>query len=404
MVTSRIPGPTVRDTASLQEAAARWHGRLNGGGSDAIPPQARGNATQADLEAFTQWLAESPAHGEIYAAVDRAWRLAREQAEHPQILALRQEAALRLTRRSAHRRPPWPRALVAGIVLLALGSLGVSAWQSYDAEAPVRSIAAAPVRLYEQLRGIDHYRTAIGERLNVVLDDGSLVTLNTRTEMRVAFAAGERKVELLRGQALFEVAKDTVRPFVVETRDRRFVAVGTAFDVRVDPARVQVTMLEGVVRVEPVNLVTDRGKSAGATRHAPFSADARQPDAPLRQPSQRSGPSPDPNGGLVLTAGQQLVIAPAEAVDGIRSVNPDRISSWRNGQVVVENTALADAVAELNRYTRIPIVLVDPGLADLRISGAFITGRNEIFVEAVAAYFPIRVHRTPEAVFLASRQ
>src|SRR3546814_615721 len=193
----------------------------------------------------------------------------------------------------------------------------------YDADAPLRSLAVAPVYLFDELRGIDHYRTAVGERLNVVLGDGSLVTLNTGTKLRVAFTSGERKVVLTRGQALFEVAKDAARPFVVEARGRRFVAVGTTFDVRVDSRRVQITMIEGTVKVEP-NLVPSQAEpavdvAAEATTH--------------KTPHKRVGE-------LFITAGQQLIAAPTLAADEVRPANANRVSSWRNGTVVFEHSRL----------------------------------------------------------------
>lgn len=371
MTNASVPDPTRPDEA-VRETAARWHDLLRGE-----------RVSTGDRAAFEHWCAQSPAHRDAYAAIERAWAQALVLAEHPQILALRQETALRLTRHTARRAVTLPRAMAAVLALVTVGALGVTAWRHYDADAPVQSVATAPARLFDELRGIDHYHTAVGERLNVVLDDGSLVTLNTRTELRVAYTAGERKVELRGGQALFEVARDAARPFVVEARDRRFVAVGTAFDVRVDEARVQVTMIEGRVKVEP------------ARRSVPDDATpaiANAPDLPQAQIRE-----------IILTAGQQLVAAPALAVDDIRLANPERVSSWRTGQVVFEDATLAEAVAELNRYTRVPIELADPSLAELRISGAFVTGRNDTFVEAVTGYFPIQARRAPDAIHLVRR-
>jgi len=365
------PDPAPADDA-IREAAARWHDRLR---SERV--------SAGDHAAFECWCEQSPAHRDAYDAVERAWTQARAQAAHPQILALRQEAALRLTRRTARRPFTLPRAMAAVLALVAVGAVGLSAWRHYDADAPVRSVAAAPARLLDDLRGIDHYRTTVGERLNVVLDDGSLVTLNTRTELRVAYTAGERKIELRHGQALFEVAKDAARPFVVEAQGRRFVAVGTAFDVRVDKARVQLTMLEGRVKVEPTEPAQRSVEDHSASPTAGTSA---SPQAPQRE--------------VILVAGQQLVAAPALALDDIRPADPQRVSSWRTGQVVFEDSTLADAVAELNRYTRVPIRLSDPSLGELRISGAFMTGRNDTFVEAVTGYFPIQARRSPDAIHL----
>lgn len=370
------PTQTAHADDPVREAAARWHDRLQ-----------HDPASAEDRAAFERWCGQSPEHRDAYTAVERAWALAQAQAEHPQILALRQEAALRLTRGAARRRFTLPRAAAAAAAVFVVGVLGVSAWRFYDVDAPLQSLVVAPVRLFDELRGIEHYRTAIGERLNIALDDGSLVTLNTHTELRVAFATGERKVVLTRGQALFEVAKDAARPFVVEAQDRRFVAVGTAFDVRVDRRRVQITMLEGRVKVEPVSAPPEARPTVGTASRRLARERPREPPAEI-----------------VITAGQQLVATPTLVVDDIRPANADRVSSWRTGQVVFEDSRLADAVAELNRYTRTPIELADPTLADLRISGAFMTGRSDTFVEAVTSYFPITARRTRDAILLTQRQ
>src|SRR3546814_6396354 len=104
---------------------------------------------------------ESPGHRHAYAAVERVWAQAQVHAEDPRILALRQEAALRLTRRAARHRFTLSRALAAAAVLFVVGVIGISGWRFYDADAPLRSLAVAPVYLFDELRGIDHYRTAV---------------------------------------------------------------------------------------------------------------------------------------------------------------------------------------------------------------------------------------------------
>src|SRR5690606_15701139 len=95
------------------------------------------------------------------------------------------------------------------------------------------------------------YSTGIGQRSTVTLQDGSIVELNAQTRIKVAFGAERRSVQLLDGQAIFRVAKDASRPFVVHAGDREIIALGTAFDVRLDPSAMRVTLLEGKVAVRP---------------------------------------------------------------------------------------------------------------------------------------------------------
>jgi len=346
--------------AVLQETAARWHERLQ---REPVPERIRA--------AFSRWFERSAEHRAAYEATDRAWRTARSVAHDPRILELRHETALRLMRRSSRhpRRMGWAAA-AAGLVFLG----GVIFYGHY---AGLFGWAGS-----SRMTGV--YQTGIGERLSVTLNDGSRVTLNTDSVLRPAFDTRERRVVLERGQALFEVAKDTVHPFVVETPQRRFIAVGTAFDVRIDGARVQVTMLEGTVRVER--------NSAGEGAGSPAAAGASRPAA---------GRVVEKAAVATITAGEQLTVLD-DRQDHVQVTEPDQVTSWRRGQVIFEDSRLVDAVAEINRYSAVQIELSESALGDIRISGAFATGRPTVFVEAMTAYFPIDASRVDEHTVLLS--
>jgi transmembrane sensor len=90
------------------------------------------------------------------------------------------------------------------------------------------------------------------------------------------------------------------------------------------------------------------------------------------------------------------LITDAQREDHVRTADPERSTSWRRGQLVFENTRLADAIAEVNRYSEAKIELADPDLGNLRLSGAFATGRPAVFVEAVTTYFPVRIARSDD--------
>lgn len=312
----------------VREAAARWHERLRDE-----------NVTEALRKEFDVWRTASDAHQRAFDRVSETWRALQAHATEAPLLALRHETALRLTRRN--RPAARPFAWAAGFVLAMAGILAVT-------QLSIKPFARSPAR----------YATAAGERLTATLPDGSHVTLNSGSELRLAFHEPERRVRLLRGQAFFEVAKDSTRPFVVEAAGRRFVALGTVFDVRIDGHQVLLTMLEGSVRLEP------------------------------RMPSSEAALAP-------LTAGEQLRIDGAE-VATVRTADAEKVTSWRRGQVIFEGTRLAEAIAEINRYSDVQIELADPKLADLKISGAFATGRPALFVEALTSYFPIESHEAGE--------
>lgn len=352
---------------SEREAASAWHDRLH-----------RENVSDETREAFEVWLAENSRHLEVYESIDRAWSKLREAAEDPQILALRHETALRLTRRNSQTVRPlrW----VAAVALLALG-VGAA---SLTLRSP--SDHSLIARLFNSLPlGIaDHYETATGERLAFTLRDGSQVTLDTQSGLKVDFSPAERRVRLTHGQAFFEVAKDPNRPFVVEAHHRRLVAVGTAFDVRVDGDQVKVTMVEGTVRVER------RDEAAAAVSESAKRNVSGGSAAGVTAPDSSA---PESAEVATITAGEQLV-SDARREDHVRTTDPERDTSWRRGQVIFDNTRLADAIAEVNRYSDAKIELADPDLADLRLSGAFATGRPTVFVEAVTSYFPVQVMRS----------
>jgi transmembrane sensor len=355
----------MTDPSTLRETAALWHERLH-----------RNEVSERTQAEFERWLAESPSHCGAYDDIDRVWLGLKNSAADPRILALRHETALRLTRHTSRH----VRALVwrvAAVILLAL------------AATVMLGVGPDMFRKHSETR----YATATGERLSVTLNDGSQLTLNTQTDLAVAFTRAERTVHLARGQAFFEVAKDASRPFVVEARQRRLVAVGTAFDVRLDGQKIDVTMVEGTVRVEKTDTPRPpRGDGAPARR----TTGATTPPARDRPVHARTS-------AATIVAGEQLTVEP-ESLDRVRAADLARATSWRHGQVIFENTRLADAIAEINRYSDRKIELADATLADLRLSGGFATSRPALFVEAVTSYFPVEIkHADASSVVLDVR-
>jgi transmembrane sensor len=353
-------------SASVLEQAAQWYERLH-----------RDRISDAARTEFQAWLAESADHREAYARTERAAARLERVAELPAVLALRHEAALRLTCRPRRRPYRAAAALAAVVAMVAIGLgaaslLGLRPTQHFIAW--IGSLGSGPHR----------YATGTGERLAATLRDGSQVTLDTQSELEVAFTPAERIVRLVRGQAYFEVAKDKQHPFVVEVDRRRLVAVGTAFDVRMDAHLVQVTMVEGTVRVEPLLPALAAGDASGAKM------------------ASRAGSLPQPR--TLISAGDQLLISDG-AGDHIRPGDTYRATSWRRGQLLFDGLRLGDAIAEVNRYSDTRIILQDPQLAEIRVSGSFAAGRPEVFVEALTHYFPIAVvSQTADSVVLKARQ
>jgi transmembrane sensor len=196
------------------------------------------------------------------------------------------------------------------------------------------------------------YATRRGEMRVVPLADGSVVNLNTDSRVMVRYTAKRRTIHLDRGEALFDVAKDTARPFVVRAGDTDVRAVGTSFSVqRLADAPVQVLVREGVVEV-------DRGQG-GAVR---LTANMRAV-APL-------------TGGadLIRTA----AVAPVEV---------ERAVAWREGRIAFEGETLAEAVKDFRRYSDTRIVIDDPSIAREEVTGLFEANDPVGFAQAVATSF-----------------
>nr|WP_269838413.1 FecR domain-containing protein [Paucibacter sp. M5-1]MCZ7880437.1 FecR domain-containing protein [Paucibacter sp. M5-1] len=221
-------------------------------------------------------------------------------------------------------------------------------------------------------RDIDSYDAGIGEQRLVILKDGTRMSLNTSTRVKVELDQTQRRVRVEGGEAFFEVAKDASRPFVVQAADAAVTATGTAFLVRIVPSdagvpeALDVTLVEGQVIVE----------GQGSRIAGPATA----------QP-------------IVMAAGERLRVrsdqgvhrsplpAAAPALDRPRM---DQLLAWRRGEAVFADLSLLDAVTEMNRYSATPIVLA-AGLSDLRVSGQYKTGDSAGFAQAVAALHGLAV-------------
>ncbi|MDT9600261.1 FecR family protein [Sphingosinicella rhizophila] len=211
----------------------------------------------------------------------------------------------------------------------------------------------------------DPIDTAVGEQRSVKLADGSVVTLNTATELSTHFSADRRLVRLDEGEASFDVAKDSLRPFIVEAGDARVVAVGTIFDVRYMQGVLAVTLAEGRVRV------VDTQSAEG---NAPAEVD--------------------------MKPGQRLVRLTTNAPARVAAVNLQNARAWRSGQVVFADTPLAAAVREMNRYTDSPIRIADDRIGSLRISGSFRATDTAQFARAVADIYALRIDGGNNAMIL----
>jgi len=206
------------------------------------------------------------------------------------------------------------------------------------------------------------YATRIGETQIVPLMDGSVVTLNTNSKIAVNYTKTRREISLLQGEALFDVAKNKNRPFIVTAKDTQVRAIGTSFTVKLLPnAPVQVLVQEGTIEV-------------------------KKPDIPQVAPVRVSV-----NSKVVSPVDSPIVATPVEAVEVSRDL------AWKMGRISFDNTTLKDAADEFARYSEIQII-VDPAVASESITGLFVSNDPIGFARAAATSLHLHAEIDAQAV------
>lgn len=343
-------------TARIEQAAGDWLARRDSG---TLSPE--------EQREFDAWLNRSTLHRVAYLRLESTWEDARRlkalgagiQSDLPPppqswnlspFFKRQDQADARIQSQAMHRIQITRRALAMSFVLATASAAAWLAWpprQSY--ETPVGGIASLPMA------------------------DGSQVTLNTDSEIRVAMSETERLVDLKQGEAFFEVAKDPHRPFVVRVGDRRVVAIGTKFSVRRDgqsnDSNIQVIVTEGVVRVESAN------------EHAIENAAVHRLTA----------------GGVARVNRDGLIVQRKQVPEAEEQL------SWLSGVLIFRDVTLGEAAAEFNRYSERKIRIDDPRVADMRIAGSFRTTNIDGLLRLLERGYPIRVHNDGQEITLSAR-
>jgi len=288
--------------------------------------------TSSEQQLLERWLARDESHRRLFANADRSWQTF-EQADGDEILQ-----AMRAHARASQRRAPrWrPAVAAAAVLVVALG-----AWVFFPSLHPGASRVPGDPAVLATIA----YASARGEVKELQLPDGSTMTLDADSRATGHFDASRRSVQLERGRAYFSIRPDKNRPFVANAAQRSIVVVGTRFDVNVLTDGLTITVLEGVVQVGH--------------------------DDATQQP-------------VKLMPGQQYVEHAGRTT--IRNVGAaaDNAVAWREGLVYLDDQTLADAVAIMNRYSRVPILIDSQEVAALRVSGQFRAGDAERFADTLA--------------------
>lgn len=308
------------DRDARRREAASWFARLN-----------QKRVTASDIQAFGQWRRDAQ-NAAAYARIETLWLAAETLADDADAKAMTQDALARadIARRGRKRLAKVfvPIGAVAGALVLAVAT---GLWTT---RAPV-------------------YQTGFGERRVVSLPDGSRVTLDTESRIRVKFSAETRAVDLAGGQAFFDVVGNPARPFIVTAGDAHVVAVGTRFGVRRSGDGALVTLVQGQVEIGDKNN-----------------------DAPRWR----------------LTPGQQ--VRTSTPGSPVRNVDASAETSWTTGRLIFDGDTIEDATAEVNRYSREKVLVAAPDVASIPVSGAFNAGDVESYVSALTALYPVVADRS----------
>ena len=309
----------------------------------------------AERRQYAQWLRESPLHvaemlhlAHVHDALERfrLWDDVSTGATSADDPADDKVVALRSTRprldspRVRTARSRWfAAALAAGLCAMLIGA----AWLWSD-------------------RG-EVYATDRAERREVMLEDGSVIRLEPQSVVRVSFRERERRLYLENGRALFQVAKDADRPFIVEAERATVRAVGTAFGVERNREGVVVTVAEGKVAVRATR-ETDGGPQSGPPQPAVGTA---RPEV------------------VFLTAGKQVVVQRSGDAEPVRDVDTSRALAWSEGRLVFDGVPLREVAEQFNRYNRTQLLIEGEALSRRPVNGVFEASDPETLVAFISA-------------------
>lgn len=315
--------------------------------------------SRSERTEYVQWLRESPVHVAEMLRVSRVHGELRDFPYWNEIAPLNESSSgASVLELSGARRPPIRRWGLFRRLRL---------WSLIGGLAAGIAILGFALGYFQDFR----YRTIdteVGERRTATLADSSVVLVSPETTLRVHFSRNERHVTLARGYALFRVAKDPARPFVVETDRTRVRVIGTAFGVERHYDSVIVTVEEGRVAVAQAE---------------PSSSVARTP------PTEIS-----------VDADQQVIVPAVGSMGEVHKVDSRREFAWADGHFVFDHDSVAEVVRKFNRFNRVQIKVLDPQLATRPISAVFNVSDPEAFVVFLESVANIRVARPARNVIV----
>jgi len=328
--------PDSAPSDNLDHSAAFWLARRDRG------------LTPAEQDAYLQWLRNDERHGLAITRLEKAWQaldtLTQWQPAHsvrpnPDLLAV-------------------PRRRARRILPVCLGAAAALLFGFYFVQPS--AIETVPAQKFAPV--VSPYERR-------VLADGSVIEMNSGAVVQVDYSAAERSVRLVQGEAHFTVAKDALRPFVVQAGRVSIRALGTIFNVRFESERVEVLVTEGRVRVDP------------PAEPGPIV------EAPLLEAGQRA----------IITLQNEVLQSVVAAVDADEIA---AVLAWQPRWLGFADAPLIDVLAEFNRHGGPRLVLGDPSLARMRVGGSFRADNADGFVRLLESGFGVQAERTATRTIL----
>lgn len=240
------------------------------------------------------------------------------------------------------------------------------------------------------------YATAIGKQATIPLADGSVVRLNTNSQIEVEYAQGVRHIRLVQGEAHFDVAEDPNHPFRVYAGQGRIQALGTAFTVYLREQDVDVLVTEGKVELAVQDELIASAQDTENTSALPEQSGASEPEDPeyyLTLPVEQLGVLAEGQGATIVVAknNQKGQVQQTHEVKLLTSDRLKRNEAWRKGLLLFTGDSLEEVVAEISRYTPVSIEIEDPELKSIRIGGQFRVGDVNGMFNALEANFGLTI-------------
>lgn len=366
-----MPAAKMKPDPAIAQAAAEWVVRRDRG------------LSLAEKRALAEWENADERHRVELQRIDAAWTGLESIRAQPDLNAMADAIVARArARRNRRRRITFLSGALAAAAALAIGFDGWRRWE--------RPVEVRPVIVSESVRVLDSSL----RRLD--LPDGSVAELNGTSRIEVNFTAAERRVRLTEGEVHFIVAKNPERPFYVSAGSVTVRAVGTAFNVRLASAAIEVLVTEGKVQLE-------HAAQLSSVVVADATPGAVPPPAVVATP-----PVPAP-----LIAGQRAIIdrtvatttAPAVEINDIGRAEIDEALGWQTTRLVFSNTPLEEVVAGFNQFNRHQLTIGDPKLRGRTLTGVFRADNLEGFKRLLKASVDVKAElRTPtETVLLPMR-